>query len=66
LFLVFPIFDSSSSIASTGESGVSTLRSTDTRLRSSSGSRSSSFRVPLSACVWLDRIYYDVVDVTTL
>jgi probable HAF family extracellular repeat protein len=38
---------SSSSIASTGESGLSTLRSTQTRLRSSRGSSSSSFRVPL-------------------
>ena len=35
--LVLPIFDSSSSIASTGDSGVSTLRSTHTRLRSSFG-----------------------------
>ena len=35
--LVFDIFESSSSIASTGDSGVSTLRSTHTRLRSSFG-----------------------------
>src|SRR3990167_5052444 len=45
--LVLLIFDSSSSIASVGESGVSTFRSTQTRLSSSLGSSSSSFRVPL-------------------
>src|SRR5262245_53288562 len=44
---VLAIFDSSSSIASTGDSGVNTLRSTQTRLRSSFGSSSSSLRVPL-------------------
>src|SRR5258706_347767 len=37
----------SSSIASTGDSGLSTLRSTQIRLRSSFGMRSSSLRVPL-------------------
>src|SRR5437867_10880543 len=47
LVLVFDMRDSSSSIASTGDSGVSTLRRTQTRFRSSFGSRSSSFRVPL-------------------
>ena len=47
LLLVLPIFESSSSIASTGESGVRTLRSTQTRLRSSLGMSISSFRVPL-------------------
>src|SRR5579862_5032077 len=36
----------SSSIASTGESGFSTLRSTQMRVRSSFGISSSSFRVP--------------------
>jgi hypothetical protein len=45
--LVFDIRESSSSIASTGDSGVSTLRSTHTRFRSSFWMRSSSFRVPL-------------------
>ena len=44
---VLPILSSSSSIASTGDSGFSTLRSTQTRLRSSRGSSSSSLRVPL-------------------
>jgi hypothetical protein len=38
LVLVFAIRDSSSSIASTGDGGVSTFRSTHTRLRSSFGS----------------------------
>jgi hypothetical protein len=47
LFLVLPIFDSSSSMASVGDSGVSTLRSTHTRFRSSFGMSSSSLRVPL-------------------
>src|SRR5512134_2946395 len=47
LVLVLAIFESSSSIASTGERGVSTFRSTHTRLRSSFGRSSSSFRVPL-------------------
>ena len=44
---VFPILSSSSSIASTGDNGFSTLRSTQTRLRSSPLSSNSSFRVPL-------------------
>ena len=44
---VLPILSSSSSIASTGDSGFSTLRSTQMRLRSSFGMSSSSFRVPL-------------------
>src|SRR5262249_37060649 len=47
LLFVFPILDSSSSIASTGDSGVRTLRSTQTRFRSSFGISSSSFLVPL-------------------
>ena len=47
LVFVLPIFDSSSSMASLGERGVSTLRSTQTRLSSSFCSSSSSFRVPL-------------------
>src|SRR5579864_1113295 len=41
LVLVFAIFDSSSSMASTGESGVRTFLRTHTRLRSSFGSSSS-------------------------
>src|SRR5215207_7229166 len=47
LLLVFAIFERSNSMASTADSGVRTLRRTQTRLRSSFGSRSSSFRVPL-------------------
>ena len=47
LLFVLPILSSSSSIASTGDSGVSTLRSTQMRLRSSFGMSSSSLRVPL-------------------
>ena len=44
---VLPILERSSSIDSTGESGVRTLRRTHTRLRSSLVMSSSSFRVPL-------------------
>src|SRR5687768_15862839 len=44
---VLPILSSSSSIASTGDSGFSTLRSTQMRMRSSFGISSSSLRVPL-------------------
>ena len=44
---VLPIFERSSSIPSTGDRGVSTLRRTHTRFRSSLGMRSSSLRVPL-------------------
>src|SRR5687768_6480515 len=45
--LVFPILSSRSSIASTGDSGLRILRSTQTRLRSSRLRSSSSLRVPL-------------------
>src|SRR6185436_12698122 len=45
--LVFPSLSSNSSIASTCESGLRTFRSTQMRFRSSRGSSSSSFRVPL-------------------
>ena len=44
---VFKTKDGHINIASTGDSGVRTLRSTHTRLRSSFGMRSSSLRVPL-------------------
>jgi len=44
---VLAIFESSSSMASVGESGVRTFRRTQTRLRSSFAMSSSSFRVPL-------------------
>jgi hypothetical protein len=47
LHLVFDILERSNSIASTGERGVSTLRSTQMRLRSSFTMSSSSLRVPL-------------------
>ena len=47
LDLVLPILSNKSSIASTGESGLSTLRSTHTRLRSSGPISNSSLRVPL-------------------
>ncbi len=45
--LVLAIFESRSSMPSVGESGVRTLRRTQTRFRSSLGINSSSFRVPL-------------------
>ena len=46
LALVLPILSTSSSMASTGESGFSTRRKTQMRVRSSFGISSSSFRVP--------------------
>src|ERR1035438_5984162 len=47
LELVLPSLSNSSSMVSTGESGLSTLRRIHTRLSSSLGRRSSSLRVPL-------------------
>ena len=46
LDLVLLSLSISNSMASTGESGLSTLRNTQMRVRSSFGIRSSSFRVP--------------------